>query len=266
MRQIRLNCFPGGKTKALTMSYDDGKRTDQDLIAIFNRYGIKGTFHLNSARLTGEAFIPPVQVREVYAGHEIACHTATHPWLGDLPDVLAAREILADKEALEALAGYPVRGLSYPYGSYSKGILKLLPGMGIDYARTTVSHGGFHLPGSWLEWPATCHHKDNLLALGEQFLEPAGHGGTKLMYVWGHSSEFAADGNWELMERFCSLMGSRSDIWFATNIAIMDYMEALGRLRWTVSGEILYNPSAIPVWVSVDGTPVRIEGGATLHL
>ena len=40
-------CFPGGKAKALTMSYDDGKLEDIRLLEIFNKYGIKGTFNLN---------------------------------------------------------------------------------------------------------------------------------------------------------------------------------------------------------------------------
>ena len=42
------HCFPGGKFKALTMSYDDGYMEDIRLIEIFNQYGIKGTFNLNS--------------------------------------------------------------------------------------------------------------------------------------------------------------------------------------------------------------------------
>ena len=33
-------CFPGGKAKALTMSYDDGKLEDIRLLEIFNKYGI----------------------------------------------------------------------------------------------------------------------------------------------------------------------------------------------------------------------------------
>ena len=41
------NCFPGGKFKALTMSYDDGKLEDRRLVDIFNRNGIRGTFNLN---------------------------------------------------------------------------------------------------------------------------------------------------------------------------------------------------------------------------
>lgn len=30
-------CFPHGKTKALTMSYDDGRLQDERLVGIFNR-------------------------------------------------------------------------------------------------------------------------------------------------------------------------------------------------------------------------------------
>ncbi|WP_259305162.1 hypothetical protein [Enterococcus asini] len=45
MKQYYL-CYPGGKFKALTMSYDDGRTEDRRLIEIFNRWGLKGTFHL----------------------------------------------------------------------------------------------------------------------------------------------------------------------------------------------------------------------------
>ena len=38
-----------GKNKALTFSYDDGVYQDARLAEIFNRYGLKCTFNLNSA-------------------------------------------------------------------------------------------------------------------------------------------------------------------------------------------------------------------------
>ena len=41
-------CFPGGKHKVLTMSYDDGREEDYRLVEMFNKYGIKGTFNLNA--------------------------------------------------------------------------------------------------------------------------------------------------------------------------------------------------------------------------
>ena len=37
-----------GKNKALTFSFDDGVTQDERLINIFNKYGLKGTFNLNS--------------------------------------------------------------------------------------------------------------------------------------------------------------------------------------------------------------------------
>ena len=40
--------FPGGKIKALTLSYDDGVEQDEKLVDIMVKYGLKGTFNLNS--------------------------------------------------------------------------------------------------------------------------------------------------------------------------------------------------------------------------
>ena len=37
-------CFPGGRHKALTLSYDDGRQEDRRLIGLLNHYGLKGTF------------------------------------------------------------------------------------------------------------------------------------------------------------------------------------------------------------------------------
>ena len=41
-------CFPNFKMKALTLSYDDGVRQDKRLISIMQKYGLKGTFNINS--------------------------------------------------------------------------------------------------------------------------------------------------------------------------------------------------------------------------
>ena len=48
MKNIYI-CFPEGKHKVLTMSFDDGRLEDRRLVDIFNRYGLKGTLHVNSA-------------------------------------------------------------------------------------------------------------------------------------------------------------------------------------------------------------------------
>ena len=115
-------CFPGGKNKCLTMSYDDGVFQDKRLIEIFNRNGIKGTFHLNSAMFgKAERYLKPEEVLGVYQGHEASCHTATHPAIDRCPLPNVAQEVLEDRRNLEATFGYPVRGMSYPFGSHYRG-------------------------------------------------------------------------------------------------------------------------------------------------
>ena len=70
---VIYTCFPDGKSKAVTMSYDDGNEEDRRLVDIFNKYGIKGTFHLNSGLSDGK--IPRQEWKELYKGHEVSCHT-----------------------------------------------------------------------------------------------------------------------------------------------------------------------------------------------
>jgi len=48
---ISFDVYKDGKRNAVTMSYDDGTIYDVKLIEIFDKYGIKANFHLNSGRL-----------------------------------------------------------------------------------------------------------------------------------------------------------------------------------------------------------------------
>ena len=50
---IEYSVFPGGKKRVVTFSYDDGPVQDERLVAMFNRYGVKGTFHLNGQTYIG---------------------------------------------------------------------------------------------------------------------------------------------------------------------------------------------------------------------
>ena len=100
-------CFPEGKHKVLTMSYDDGKLADRRLVSIFNHYGIKGTFHLNSG-MHGPERIPSEEWKALYEGHEMSCHTVTHPTIARSPVEQVAVQVLEDRRYIERIAGYPV--------------------------------------------------------------------------------------------------------------------------------------------------------------
>ena len=196
-------CYPGGKHKALTMSYDDGRSYDRRLVEIFNKNGIKGTFHLNSGLFDRGDRVMPEEISDLYAGHEVACHTVTHPTIARCPLPEVAQEVLEDRKFLEKYTGYPVRGLSYPNGSVTKDIENLLPSLGIRYSRVVGSSDSFGLPENPYRWQATCHHNYRLMELGEQFLGLFKKQYLYLMYVWGHSYEFNDKNNWDLMESFC---------------------------------------------------------------
>lgn len=266
MMHTIYKCFPGGKHKALTMSYDDGRVYDRKLVSIFNRYGIRGTFHLNSGLLCDENHVAPEEVKTLYAGHEVACHTATHPTIARCPLEQVARQVLEDRERIEALVGYPVRGLSYPNGSYSAQIKTLLPALGIRYSRVTGGTDGFGLPEDFYEWKSTCHHTHRLLENGKAFTELYKKQYLYLLYVWGHSYEFNDADNWDLMEEFCRMAGGREDTWYATNIEIADYMGLCSALRFSAKGDFVFNPGAAPAFLSVDGNMVEVPGGKQVRL
>lgn len=261
-------CFPGGKYKCLTMSYDDGKLADRRLVALFNRTGIRGTFHLNSGLMnTDENRIRPEEYRALYAGHEVACHTVTHPTIARCPMPSVVSQVLEDRIALERVMGAPVRGLSYPNGSTSPEICDMLRHTGIRYARVVGNSDGFAMPEDFMRWKATCHHGHRLMELADEFLALAKPQYQYLMYVWGHSYEFDRDGNWSLIEGFCEKMGGRDDIWYATNIEIVDYVDVFDRLQFAADNSFVYNPSAASAWLRVDnGEPIEIPGGAQVTL
>lgn len=267
-------CFPNAKNKALTMSYDDGKVEDIRLLEIFNKYGIKGTFNLNYGVMledqTGQKHprLSKEQVKELYVGHEIATHSLTHPTIARCPLTEVAEEILEDRKGLEKLLGTLVRGHAYPNGSYSEEVKQLLHQLGIAYARTINSVADYALPTDPMEWNPTCHHNDpELMEKAKFFAEFKKSQYLKLMYVWGHSYEFAENDNWEVIEEFCKYMGGRDDIWYATNIEIIDYMTAARSLRFSADNETVYNPSAISVWLQIDGSKyVEISGGTFVDI
>lgn len=260
--------YKEGKAKALTMSYDDGVFQDKRLIELFNKNGIKGSFHINGglfgtvhkhSRLLAE------EIKEVYAGHEVSCHGFTHPFLEKLAPMEVVHEILDDKRALEALCGYVVRGMSYPFGTYNSQVIDILRNLGMNYARTTVSTGGFGLPDDFMRWNATCHHNDGRLMLLLENLKSSNRP-LALMYVWGHAYEFDDNDNWNVIEDFCREAGGDPDIWYATNIEIFDYITAMRRCELSADRNMLYNPSAVSLWVRAEGKLIECKGGETTKL
>lgn len=246
---IQYNVFPGGKTRIVTFSYDDGDPRDGRLVELFDLYGVKGTFHLNSARFKNMDSYSLEDVRERYRGHEISCHTVNHGWTGLMSPQSVVNEIMEDRRFLEKLAGEPVIGLSYPNGSFNEPAIGALNACGIVYARTARSTGSFALPDNFMVWNPTCHHRDGL-ALAEKFVNDLDNPWTgQLFYMWGHSHELRTEEDWEKIEKIIDLLSNHEQIWYATNLEIWRYMTAQRALEISADETIFRNPTATDVCV-----------------
>jgi len=268
-----------GKSKVVTLSYDDGTVQDARLIGIMNRYGLKGTFNISSGR-----YFPEDGVREKYAGimkrsesielyansgHEVAIHVYTHPFLNLLSTDEIIYEILEDRKNLEADFKTVVRGMAYPYGSYNDEIINILKMCKIAYSRTVNSTEDFGFPKEWLELNPTTHHANpKLMELADRFIKGNKWNNAQMFYLWGHTYEFDNEDNWDVIEEFAKKIGGREDIWYATNIEIYEYVKAYEALVTSTDKRVIYNPSAIPVWFApeVNSESVCINPGETINL
>ena len=228
-----------GKMKALSFSYDDGVTQDRRLLAILNRYGLKATFNLNSGLFASAAAFydreknvtfPHVRLRaseiaEVYAGHEVAAHTRTHPMLKDLTDEAMIAETEEDRLALSDLVGYDVCGFAYPAGTCGMNAHVadvLRRHTGVRFARTTTSTHRFDLPQDLMTLDPTVRHaeRDAKLSLAQQFLDLQPET-PQFFLIWGHAYEFDRDDDWAWFEEFCRMISRRDDIFYGTNREIL---------------------------------------------
>ncbi len=266
--------FPNFAKKALTFSYDDGVKEDRQFIALLNKYGLKGTFNLNSGLMlegNDENKIKPEEIATLYEGHEVAVHTVHHPFLEKMPESVITTEVLDDRRNLEKFVNYPVRGMAYPFGTYDERVINVLKACGIKYSRTTEAHHNFILPTNWLKMPSTCHHADQrLFELGDKFVKSEPKKESRftthawLFYVWGHTYEFRTEEDWTRIEEFFKLVSNKADVWYATNIEIYDYIEAYRALEYSVDLTRVYNPSAVDVYLIHEEKEYKIPSGKTV--
>lgn len=222
-----------GKMKALTFSYDDGVTQDKRLVDIFNRYGLKATFNINSELLgtdnslniEGKKIshnkIDASEVADLYRVHEVAVHTLTHPNLTQENESEIIRQVEQDRKNLQSLVEYDIVGMAYPCGGVNNNdyVADVLSNKTqIKYSRTITSNYSFDLQNNLFRFNPTIHHMDwdMMFKLAEDFinLEPSE---PQIYYIWGHSYEFDVNDTWDKFESFCKLISHKKDIFYGTN-------------------------------------------------
>jgi peptidoglycan/xylan/chitin deacetylase (PgdA/CDA1 family) len=226
-----------GKNKAITFSFDDGVTQDRRLVEIFNKYGLKATFNINSELLGKEGTlmingqpiphdkIDPSEVKTLYEGHEVAVHTLTHPNLTTLEEKEIVYQVEKDRENLSALCGYEVVGMAYPCGGVNNDdrVADIIrKNTGVKYSRTITFTQQFDLSENLYRFhPSVYYVEEGFEALVDKFLaletdKP------QLLYIMGHAYEMDANLiTWENFERICAKLSGRSDIFYGTNKEII---------------------------------------------
>jgi peptidoglycan-N-acetylglucosamine deacetylase len=273
--------FPQGKTKALILSYDDGRTEDRQLVKLMNKYSLIGTFHLNSNKLGTNGYLNREEIKQLFAGHEVSVHSANHPNLNTLTKIDVVYEVVEDRKELERLMGYPVRGMAYPFGNNNKLVIDAIKGLGIEYARTVDDTYNFKIPENVLKWHPTIHQ------FAKAYWEPNNAENDKkeiahfylvindfisikelaLLDVWGHSWEMAnSQSKWDETEKFFKLLANNPTIHYTTQIDLVDYINAFHNLKFSVEKNIVFNPGAITIFFRKNGKVYSIPSGATIYL
>ena len=226
-----------GKKKAVTFSFDDGVTQDIRLIEMFNKYGLKGTFNLNSGFLGLEGTlvrngktvrhdkIAADKIKDVYKGHEVAVHTLTHPNLTGLEKDEIIRQVEKDRVRLSEICGYEVVSMAYPCGGENNDdrVAEIIKeNTGVRMARGLDSTYSFETQENLLRFMPTVYYIENCLdEVVDKFLSletdtPA------LLYIWGHSYEMDAEYiTWEKFEEVCKKLSAHDDIFYGTNKEVL---------------------------------------------
>ncbi|MHA8067335.1 polysaccharide deacetylase family protein [Aquirufa sp. ROCK2-A2] len=270
--------FPQGKTKALILSFDDGKTEDRQLVKLLDNYGLIGTFHLNSNKLGTNDYLNKAEIKQLFARHEVSVHSADHPALTALTKNDVVYEVVEDRKALERLVGYPVRGMAYPFGNHNDMVIDAIKGLGIEYARTVEDSYNFKIPEDFLKWHPTVHlfakafwkpndTENDKKELAHFYQIINDFNSTKdlaVLDIWGHSWELK--NKWDETNKCFKLLSNNPDIYYSSQIDLVDYLHAFRNLTFSVDKNIVYNPSSLTVFFKINHVVYSVLAGKTLVL
>ncbi|MBE6541092.1 MAG: polysaccharide deacetylase [Ruminococcaceae bacterium] len=258
--------YPEFKTKAVTFSYDDCREQDIRLTELFNRYGMKATFNVNTGHFGDEdtivrsGYTVPFKVidisrfAEVYHGHELASHTLNHPLLTSLSDEDFEREVCEDVANIEKITGTHPIGFAYPGGKHNKTVAEKLKSLGIKYARTVGDTKNFTHPDDFLIWnPTSCDIADDIISTAAKFISiDESDENLPLFYIWGHSFDLDIPDrdHWAELELICAALSRDNNTWYAANGNIYNYLTAVREIKCT---DPTVNNTGIDLYIEEDG-------------
>lgn len=259
--------YPGGKKKAFNITYDDGVYQDVRFVMLMNKYGLKGTFNLNSALMEQEfqwqhecglmiRRLPKELALHLYDGHEVASHTLTHPYMEGMGEEHIMYELGHDKWQLEQLFGRAVTGFAVPFDYYSDLIADCAKRLGFEYARCSEERYSYQPPEDYYHWAAGTYH---IMPGFRDFVEGFFHTDEELALcqIVGHSYDLDLGNMWDEMENILSRVAESGDIASMTNGELVRYLRAMRAAE--ISDKYIRNSSDTELWFELEGKIIALK-------
>lgn len=216
--------------KIFIFSFDDGTIYDERFIQILNKHGIPCTFNLNTKLADYVWECQGHEIKrfhleekpELYAGHEIASHTATHPMITELTEEELISEIHDDCENLRNIFGINEFGFGVPFDQCSEREIEIVRKSGlVKYMRIPYMPDNFELPTDPFHIGIHgLHNEENIKEKISRFSQNTLD--TSVFVMAGHSYDLEVEGRWEIFEELLIYLKSFDKFEFMT---MMDFVK-----------------------------------------
>lgn len=163
------------------------------------------------------------------------------------------RECTAQIE--EVFGKQPKLGFVWPFGMQKNAalfeILKKEGFYGLRTGGSTLDTTAFRIPEDRTAWSFNAIHSQ-LLSVSKLYEAYPDDGELKTFIFGVHSIDYERSDKWCDLEEFAKTFGNRPETyWYATNVEIFDYEDAINAL--VITDTSVENPSDITLYITVDG-------------
>ncbi len=205
--------------KIVSLSFDDGTVYDVRFIELLNKYNLRATLNLNSGLKdfvwyygdTPIKRLDLMKVKDIYAGHEVASHSLTHPYFSSLTYEEIEKEVCKDIRNLTDIFGHRVNGFAFPFHDQTEeNIQSVSKCADLKYIRFSylidncTPADRYHIPINALYDDPDIYEK--LSAFSHCAEENA------LFVIAGHSYEFEVKDDWQKIEKLLSYLSETEEL------------------------------------------------------
>ena len=218
--------------KIFVFSFDDGTVHDIKMISILNKYGLKGTFNLNSGLNNFVWYNNGIAIyrldlneyKYIYDGHEVSSHSLTHTHMTSLDDAGVIYESKQDIENLENIFQRKITSFAFPFSDFSQREIELIKQNNeLTNIRVSEIDESFRYPNDVYKIPITSLDLNRAMELFKAF-ERLKEG---LFVFAGHSYDFYMNDSFDQLEQFVKELSKCKDIEVMTMQEMIEYIKTL---------------------------------------